>query len=849
MSKVPNWYTNKYATQTALKNDREEIKYIDEEIIEVDKDIKKLQQVPKLKPNIWDKITEVFKTDHEKDMEERKAIKEFLHSKRKKLMDQTLLKESLKQKRTQTIEAVKNANSELKDDKELKVDIIKLIGFGLEAAVHKKDDATLSLAKHILSNPEVLGATSSMLLNIRSALKKELGDDYDKDKNKIIQSKFVAKIIADANIWNAIEVEKPNIAKAISLYHQEIDDVIKNSIDTPGPITTKSKLSIVASIFSNPNAIKAIQSILSDTGISDKYSYMSVQSALMKYIASSKEIKKRLEEVGINQQYVAELLPNILDIAGSFLNHSDDIKNVLNTLKEIITLEQQSIDDAKKIENIKLSEGLPADVLAYKTTKIKDPKDQIENNNNKIIKLKDGVLNSVLKLAPSLLSDEKLLPGISTLLASDAIKDIITGALENNKDVKAQLAKFGIESEQIVKIVPDFMAIVGDMSKLLTSKESRSIIKDNILPNIEILLKQNPDGTDEEKTQYDQEKQKAFFRIVDSAIKMLSQEKDGKKPIDDVYTKLQPFLQKNTELLEKLINDVVKQDSLGKKLDINVGKLAIDALCQPKIFIALKDMYEAYQSGQYFGAASSGLKLIWDSKEVRDIAWQAIYSVLHIIWNEKMPDFMRRSYIGNDVKNIITTHLEGTHQEGERRNLGEIFDNAVKSEEYTALGGTTQYSLENKLCKGLKFYGVNFSNCDINGFDFTNVGFGDKLGDKISTGGVSFQNSTITDVNFSGAILNGPINLDGATFDSKSLISLLPSLDKALAAGQIISSSPITLTNQNEKDMEIIAQSKFGKQYLGLSNLTQKQDTLLDGTFVTMVNKNKAETPELYKGK
>ncbi len=667
MSKVPKWYTNKYATQTVVKNGWEEINYIDEEIKEVDEYIKKLQQGPVSKPSILDKIAEVFKPDPKEDMKERNAIKIFLHSKRKKLMDQTLLKESLEQKRAQTIEAVKDANSP-KDDKELKVDIIKLIGFGIEAAVHKKDNETLSLATHILSNPKALGATPSMLLNIRSALKKELGDDYDKDKNKIIQSKFVAEIIADADIWNAIEVEKPNIAKAISLYHQEIDGVIKNAIDIPGPITTKSKLSIVASIFSNPNAIKAIQSILSDTGISEKYSYMSVQSALMKYIKSSKEIKTRLEKIGINQEYVAKLLPDILDIAGSFLNHSNDVKNVLNTLKEIITLEQQSIDDAKKIENIKLSEGLPADVLTYKTTKIKDLKDQIENNNSKIIKLKDGVLSSVLKLAPSLLSDEKLLPGISTLLASDAIKNIITGALENNKDAKAQLAKFGIESEQIVKIVPDFMAIVGDMSKLLTSEKSREIIKDNILPNIEILLKQNPDGTEEEKTQYDQEKQKAFFRIVDSAIKMLSQEKDGKKPIDDVYTKLQPFLQKNTELLEKLINDVVKQDRLGKKLDINVGKLAIDALCQPKIFIALKDMYEAYQSGQYFGAASSGLKLIWDSKEVRDIAWQAIYSVLHIIWNEKMPDFMRRSYIGNDVKNIITTH-----QEGERRNLGEIF--------------------------------------------------------------------------------------------------------------------------------------------------------------------------------
>ncbi len=44
MSKVPKWYTNKYATQTVVKNGWEEINYIDEEIKEVDEYIKKLQQ-------------------------------------------------------------------------------------------------------------------------------------------------------------------------------------------------------------------------------------------------------------------------------------------------------------------------------------------------------------------------------------------------------------------------------------------------------------------------------------------------------------------------------------------------------------------------------------------------------------------------------------------------------------------------------------------------------------------------------------------------------------------------------------------------------------------------------------
>ena len=45
--------------------------------------------------------------------------------------------------------------------------------------------------------------------------------------------------------------------------------------------------------------------------------------------------------------------------------------------------------------------------------------------------------------------------------------------------------------------------------------------------------------------------------------------------------------------------------------------------------------------------------------------------------------------------------------------------------------------------------------------------------------------------------------------------------------------------------MEIIAQSKFGKQYL--ANLPQKQETRSVGTFVNQLNKSKVETPKLYE--
>jgi hypothetical protein len=126
------------------------------------------------------------------------------------------------------------------------------------------------------------------------------------------------------------------------------------------------------------------------------------------------------------------------------------------------------------------------------------------------------------------------------------------------------------------------------------------------------------------------------------------------------------------------------------------------------------------------------------------------------------------------------------------------------------------------------------------------VRFGDKK-DEVDGPGVSFKGSTITNTDFSGARLRGPVNLEGVTIDSKSLISLLPSLDAAIKNGQEVQYSNIKINNYTENDRKIIEESEFGKKYMNPSYISKEQENSKNGHLIVGPHTNELMMNGVHK--
>jgi hypothetical protein len=344
------------------------------------------------------------------------------------------------------------------------------------------------------------------------------------------------------------------------------------------------------------------------------------------------------------------------------------------------------------------------------------------------------------------------------------------------------------------KMVLDFTSIALDICK---SPYNDTIVIDEIFTQIKVLLEKDLETNEHDKAKYD-----AFLKVADILLLQSSYS-------DEIANKTQTFIAEHKDSLAGLINDIMKHNDLDKKLSTGVrdkvGDILIDALKEPKNFTIFKNAYETYRNGSPRWA---GIKLAWDVQGMKGVG-----EVLSIIWKETMPNFWRRWTAGKDVATVIDNNQTN------EKDLSEIFSKASKE----GLDENAIYSLENKLCKGLKFYKIDFSDSKIDGFDMRDVRFGDKK-DEVDGPGVSFKGSTITNTDFSGARLRGPVNLENVTIDSKSLISLLPSLDAAIKCGQKVEFSNIKINNYTENDRKIIEKSEFGKQLTNHHGISKEQE-------------------------
>lgn len=622
--------------------------------------------------------------------------------------------------------------------------------------------------------------------NISAALKQE----------ESLKSNFISDVKSEEKkLLENLFQEQYKLEKRISETSKNLESTIKkeeSDISTSIKKTAFDKLAylslstLMSSTLQDKEMLTTASSLLANSNI---------QSMLAEYVKSSEQVRTKVENFGIDQGALSELLPNVLSATAELLK--DFEKLAAEKLSEIAELRK-----TKPIKNGESTKQNTENFSEQAKKRLRQVIEVKEERNeqaiaNKIIELKAKMIeleDKKFDLIPAIVKNNK----IHELAKNPAAISIVDAMLKNNSYVKEQLDQFGISKELITgQMVLDFTSVALDIFK---SPCNNTTTIDEIFPQIKVLL-----GKDLETDEHDKAKHDAFLKVADTLLLQ-----------NDHSNLIASFITKNSEALTGLVNHVMKHNGLDKKLSSGVrdkvGDILIDALKKPENFTIFKNAYETYRNGSPRWA---GIKLAWDIQGMKGVG-----EVLSVIWKETMPNFWRRWTAGKDVATVM-------NKQSEEKDLNKIFSNASKE----GLDENAIYSLDNKLCKGLRFYKINFVDCKIDGFDMRDVRFGDKK-DEVNGPGVSFQGSTISNTDFSGARLRGPVNLEDVTIDSKSLISLLPSLDAAIKNEQKVPFSNIKINNYTENDRKIIKESEFGKQLLDHHYILKEQENSKNGHLI-----------------
>ncbi len=267
-----------------------------------------------------------------------------------------------------------------------------------------------------------------------------------------------------------------------------------------------------------------------------------------------------------------------------------------------------------------------------------------------------------------------------------------------------------------------------------------------------------------------------------------------------------PFLKGNREEVSQLLTDLPKHIPALHKFKIK-GKEIVNILADSKTTDKLESAYDAYKDGSYLKALGNVVQASIGSKDLRSVvAGLAIDATSESLY----PNFLRRWLVGSRVNAFINKCKLETPDT--KLDLGEKFH-----EQSQEGNGIFSYTLRSQVCKGLDFGKLEFSNMNIDGFDFRQASFGSKQA-------TNFSGSTFKNVNFTESNLRGnTIDLSNATFDLASFKSILPQLDKALKDGKAIKTEgmKINISNASAKDLDALEKLKktdFGKVYLDPTN-------------------------------
>lgn len=473
-------------------------------------------------------------------------------------------------------------------------------------------------------------------------------------------------------------------------------------------------------------------------------------------------IKTQLERYGIHEEILTiapEVLPPTLEFVANVINviGTTILPEVVERLPEVLPIleKDSAFQHLTKTEKLVLFGAHAVRALD------KENIDEFMESNKEVL---GTLLNSALDVA---LTSPQIVQGMTDLLSNEY--------------------NFAAVQSLAVQVVP----ISLDILSLAFNKYSVSIVKEKMLGNIAALLS---DATP------DEQKLPAFFHIIDASIELISQPQGQKL----YHEKIQTLLQQHKPFLVQFVNSVMKQSSLV--LTVDAHKL-VNTLSQPDTLVELKNAYQAFRDSHWISFSGSIMKLL-ATKEVRGLVLDAMSELIGLKLTALLPNFMRRLYTGHSIDDAVHCTLAELSPE-DRRDLGKIFEEVRNNiEGNTVCASIIKHALSDRFCNGLNFAKVDFSNTDIDGFNFQGAIFGmNEEGASLSFAGAKITNTNLTNVRLHGSA----IDMCNAQLDPKSFISVLPSLIKAQREGTQVNIEDMNLTSldMDEKDLKKIQASPF----------------------------------------
>lgn len=317
--------------------------------------------------------------------------------------------------------------------------------------------------------------------------------------------------------------------------------------------------------------------------------------------------------------------------------------------------------------------------------------------------------------------------------------------------------------------------IVTDSLAELLKLENLKTIREKVLPNLPAIMEK--DG---------KEQVEAIFKAGDALMNIIKS-----KEFANIYkTQIQPLVKNNSAELGVMIDGLKNQIPAMRKFSKVKGEEIVAIIGDEATLASLEKMYNHVKAGSYVKAAFEGMGAFFNSKEMRSVAVDALTTlVAEGLRSIFVPDFLRRSMIGDQVNCAINEGLSGKAP----HDIAKIFDKAEQGKH-----GMLRRAFHNRDCHGLDLKSLP-NNCV---FDYFNLK-GAKLPSSLE--GIQFKGCDL-----SGIEVSGDLSFKNTKFDVASFKTLLPTLEKAKGN---INVEGMLIVDLKAKDVQELKNTKFWKEH------------------------------------
>ncbi|XVN42790.1 MAG: pentapeptide repeat-containing protein [Candidatus Rickettsia vulgarisii] len=446
----------------------------------------------------------------------------------------------------------------------------------------------------------------------------------------------------------------------------------------------------------------------------------------------------------------------ITKIAGNYLD--DRVTRFMskelfaNTVSLAASITPPLLKDLPKIyQSYMKHQELSADLLSGK--------DLSDDQKQTIIEQQKPIVSDILD------NSQKIIKNISSILKSDLPKYFEKS--QNNilnflakTEIQQNIRSYGVDpklvydvAEATVPFVVEILPIVSDfVENCLNDKEGL----EQIITQTKIVM-----------NSLDAEKAKELKKLVNSLIEFKNHNPEVASILQE---KIPELLVKHSESLGPITERLLNETEVGRNLKLK-GEKVVKAIGEHTTELGvLTTLYNKKEYGKM-------IKPLWnvlsDTKVLSLVVQGGVNFCSYIIQKKLVSNPVREKLVGSKMNKIMEDILKSSASLPEsniRSNLDHLFQEKLQEIKGDNKSSIIDYSLRNKDLQGISFTNTDMKldNYEIKSFNFNKVEFVK----------ASFKNSLLQDCSFKDVSFKEPVDFDGVTIDEKTLLTLLPAIQK-----------------------------------------------------------------------